>query len=257
MDLGSKIKEARLAAGLSQRQLCGDRLTRNMLSQIENGSAKPSMNTLGYLAEQLGKPISYFLEEQAVTSPNQHCIENARSALALEDLDALRHALDEFQSPDDIFREEQQLLEYLWHLKAARQAFEKDALPYARKLLETADTFSGLYITRELRRSRRILLGLAGGTAGLESDDDALLVRAREASTPQRQLEILSACEDRADPRWNLLQGEALFALNEFASAATFFQQAEQSTHVFSRLEICFREQGDYKQAYEYACKQR
>ena len=34
--LGQRLKEARIEAGLSQRQLCGDTITRNMLSQIES-----------------------------------------------------------------------------------------------------------------------------------------------------------------------------------------------------------------------------
>ena len=67
MELGQLLKQARLEAGLSQRQLCGDEITRNMLSQIENGSAKPSMETLRYFATQLGKPISFFLEEEAAS----------------------------------------------------------------------------------------------------------------------------------------------------------------------------------------------
>ena len=70
MELGQLLKQARLDAGLSQRQLCGDTITRNMLSQIENGSARPSMETLRYLAGRLGKPISFFLNEEAA-SPNQ------------------------------------------------------------------------------------------------------------------------------------------------------------------------------------------
>ena len=71
MELGEKLRAARLEAGLTQRQLCGEEITRNMLSQIENGSAKPSMKTLQYLAGRLGKNISFFLEEEAVLSPNQ------------------------------------------------------------------------------------------------------------------------------------------------------------------------------------------
>ena len=43
MELGEKILQARLEAGLSQRQLCGEEITRNMLSLIEHGNAKPSM----------------------------------------------------------------------------------------------------------------------------------------------------------------------------------------------------------------------
>ena len=79
MELGQRLKQARLEAGLSQRQLCEDLITRNMLSQIENGSAKPSMETLRYLATQLGKPISFFLEE-AASSPNQTKLQTAREA---------------------------------------------------------------------------------------------------------------------------------------------------------------------------------
>ena len=82
MQLGEKIKQARLEAGLSQRQLCGEVITRNMLSLIENGSARPSMDTLAYFARQLGKPVSFFLEEDTVTSPNQDIMTRARKAWA-------------------------------------------------------------------------------------------------------------------------------------------------------------------------------
>ena len=41
MELGEKIRQARLEAGLSQRALCGDVITRNMLSQIETALPSP------------------------------------------------------------------------------------------------------------------------------------------------------------------------------------------------------------------------
>ena len=257
MELGERIKQARLEAGLSQRQLCGDRMTRNMLSLIENGAARPSMDTLAYLAQQLGKSVSYFLEEQAVTSPNRQCLEDARTALALADWEALRRTLDLFKEPDAVFWEERQLLEYLWHLGAARSALDRGAAPYAVKLLETAEGISGLYITRPLRRQRRILLGLAGQPANLECDEDALFVRATQAEDPQRQLEILAGAEDRESPRWNRAQADALFALAQYETAANHYQKAPQTPEIFARLEICYRELGDFKRAYEYACKQR
>ena len=62
MSLGEKLRQARMESGLSQRQLCGDEITRNMLSQIEHDTARPSMSTLQYLARRLGLPVSYFLE---------------------------------------------------------------------------------------------------------------------------------------------------------------------------------------------------
>ena len=78
MEIGMRIKQARLEMGLSQRQLCGDVITRNMLSLIESGKAKPSMDTLSYLAEKLGKPMGYFLDGQMDHSP----VEQAGLALA-------------------------------------------------------------------------------------------------------------------------------------------------------------------------------
>ena len=78
MELGEKLRLTRLEAGLSQRALCGDEITRNMLSRIENGAARPSMKTLGCLAARLGKPVSYFLEEDTVCSPNQEIMTAVR-----------------------------------------------------------------------------------------------------------------------------------------------------------------------------------
>ena len=61
MTLGEKIKTARKNAGITQSSLAGDKITRNMLSAIENNSASPSFDTLRYLAEQLNLPLSYLL----------------------------------------------------------------------------------------------------------------------------------------------------------------------------------------------------
>lgn len=63
MTMGEKIRQARQEARLSQRQLCQGIVTRNMLSQIENGSANPSLPTLQALAQRLGRSVQYFLEE--------------------------------------------------------------------------------------------------------------------------------------------------------------------------------------------------
>ena len=90
MELGEKLKQARLDAGLSQRQLCGDTITRNMLSLIENGSARPSMDTLTVLASRLGKPVSFFLGEDEVKSSKEQRLE-----LHLEQLEQARRAVAE------------------------------------------------------------------------------------------------------------------------------------------------------------------
>lgn len=60
--LGQKVKEARLAKKMTQKELAGDYITRNMLSQIENDNATPSIKTMEYIASVLEKPMSYFMD---------------------------------------------------------------------------------------------------------------------------------------------------------------------------------------------------
>ena len=63
LDLGKKLKEARLNKKLTQSDVVGTFITRNMLSQIESGAASPSLRTLEYLANVLELPIHYLIAE--------------------------------------------------------------------------------------------------------------------------------------------------------------------------------------------------
>ena len=58
--LGERIRELRMRLGITQRELAGDRITRNMLSLIESGNASPSVSTLLYIADRLGTSAGYF-----------------------------------------------------------------------------------------------------------------------------------------------------------------------------------------------------
>ncbi len=126
MEIGTKLKQARLAAGLSQRQLCGDRLTRNMLSLIENGSARPSMDTLVYLAAQLHKPVSFFLQEETV-SPNRALLAAARAAYVAGEPAAALTELEKYEGPDPYFDPERYLLEALCSMALGRAAQAAEA----------------------------------------------------------------------------------------------------------------------------------
>ena len=257
MDLGKRIKACRLEAGLSQRQLCGNYMTRNMLSQIESGSARPSMDTLAYLAQQLGKTVSFFLEEQTVTSPNQQIMSQAREAFAQGKAEALEEALSRFRAPDDTFQEEYNLLLFCLHAQKARQALADGRNPYAVTLLKKALTCQGLYITDPMRDRCFLMLAQAGEPTQLPSADAILLAQAQCAGSPQRQLELLAAVEDHTTQQWNYLCAEAEFALKRYQEAADHYARAEQTPSVLARQEDCFRELGDYKKAYEFACRRR
>lgn len=63
MTLGQKIKSARQAKKITQDSLCQGRITRNMLSAIENDKASPSLETLRFLSLALELPLSYLVSE--------------------------------------------------------------------------------------------------------------------------------------------------------------------------------------------------
>ena len=63
MNVGEKIRSLRQAKLMTQSELAGTKITRNMLSCIENGRAQPSIQTIVYLAERLGVSVGFLLAE--------------------------------------------------------------------------------------------------------------------------------------------------------------------------------------------------
>lgn len=260
MALGQLLKQARLEAGLSQRQLCADEITRNMLSQIENGTARPSMDTLRYLASRLGKSVGYFLEEETV-SPNQALMGRAREAYAAGDYSAALESLRD-HSPDGTFDAEAALLRSLATMGRAEQALAEGRRPYAAALLRDMDTAS-LYFVPELERRRLLLLAEAQPdkaiqiAGALPADDRELLLRAMAAQQQgnwEQSARLLDAAQEKTG-QWCLLRGKACFEMGEYAPAIEYFRQVEEQALAF--LEQCYERLGDYKMAYFYAKKQR
>ncbi len=259
MELGKRLKDLRQALGLSQRQLCGDVITRNMLSQIENGAARPSMDTLSYLAGKLGKPVSYFLEEDAVTSPNQEVMARAREAYARGDFDRAAELLQDYQAPDETFDWEKGLLGSLLCLVRAEQAIKENRIPYAKHLLTEKEDSPYCSLLEE---KRALLLSTVDPDMPVPDVDVVLLQKAEGALRREdvvRAGEYLAAAEDHSTPRWRYLRGEVCFAMGQYREAAAHFAEAEgiYPEQVIPKLERCFSELEDYKMAYHYACKQK
>lgn len=263
MELGQKLKQARLDAGLSQRQLCGDTITRNMLSQIENGSAKPSLATLQALCARLGKPVSYFWED--APSENLILLKQAADAAPEQTLKLLQNYL----SPDPVLDSWYYLLLARCHMDLAEQALTENRTVYAKALLEQAEEwgkkapdFDGIFRRRYTLLCYQAAVSDAAALSKKLPDNTAeMLLRATAAlaqSDPEKCLACLAAA-DRQTQEILLLKGDALMHCKDYEKAAQCFCALESTMpqQVYSRLEVCYRELGNFQKAYEYACKQR
>lgn len=265
--LGQRLKQARQEAGLSQRQLCGETITRNMLSQIESGKARPSMQTLTYLAQALGKPVSWFLEESPEPTPPDQTPMEARQCYRDGQYQKCLELLEHWEQAE--VEEELWLLRASCLLALAKEAIEEDKLHYARSLLEkTAQAGKHTpYYTPEMERERLLRLyqcspEQAGELAGkLPKDDRELLLRAQSSlisGDADGCMRILDAAWEQ-NAAWHYMYGQAAMLKTQYGIAAEHFLAAEEAYPIpcAKALETCYRELEDYKMAYQYACKQR
>lgn len=243
MELGQKLRQARLARGMSQKELCGDQITRNMLSLIENGSANPSMETLRYLAGRLELPLSALLEEDS--------LEQARQAFREGNY------ADGIAAAEGREQPEAALLRGLCHLELARQEWQQGNLPHARQLLEQAE---GGYYGFLLEREKALLWAqITGKELSLPPDDRELLLRARDArNDPIRAAAYLQAAENQDSPQWNYLRGLIYCREKDYIHAKHCLQKAEGEypRETAPLLERCCEALEDFKGAYYYAKKQ-
>ena len=56
-ELGRRLRERRLAAGLTQAELAGERFSHAYVSVLESGRREPSRDALQYFAQRLGVPV--------------------------------------------------------------------------------------------------------------------------------------------------------------------------------------------------------
>ena len=64
MNVGEKIRKLRLEKMMTQSELSGDQVTRNMLSLIEKDKAVPSLQTLNYIASRLNVSPAFLLADE-------------------------------------------------------------------------------------------------------------------------------------------------------------------------------------------------
>lgn len=257
MTLGEKMRQARLDAGLSQGQLCQGLVTRNMLSQIENGSARPSLATLQALAARLGKNVQYFLDD-ATPADAPARLDPAKELFAQH---KWQEALALLSSLSENW--EQAYLTALCYVYLSEESLSAGKTADAKACLIAAAAAGEKtpYYSPALAQYVRLLLARLEASE-LPEDDTLLLLRAENAVRSgdlSFAAQLLDAVQVPGSPGWHFMKGKLAAAFSQWAAAAAHFRMGEtwNPRAAWENLEICARESGDFQSAYFYACKLR
>src|SRR4249919_1990757 len=88
--IGERVRALRVAAGLTQTELAGERFSKEYVSQIERGKTRPTAETIAWLGEKLGVDATFI--EIGVSTDERNRVEGilVRAEASLE-----KNAFDE------------------------------------------------------------------------------------------------------------------------------------------------------------------
>jgi tetratricopeptide (TPR) repeat protein len=99
--LGERVRQLRVAAGLTQTELAGERFSKEYVSQIERGKTRPTSETMSWLAGRLGVDAAFL--EHGVSADERERIEAVLArAAALSESDRFPEAIDEYEAIRDV-----------------------------------------------------------------------------------------------------------------------------------------------------------
>ncbi len=153
-ELGKRIKEARLAKKMTQSELVGSFITRNMLSRIESGNACPSVKTLEYLASRLDLPAGSLISDETPVSDepdkNAELLISAKQLYINGDYPACAKKAETLIGSE--FEDEGQAILARCSIALSENAMKSGdkaaAIKYAKQALDLSD--KGIYKSREI-----------------------------------------------------------------------------------------------------------
>ena len=284
MNIGERIRELRISKLMTQADLAGDHITRNMLSCIENGSANPSLSTIVYIAGRLGVPAGFLLAEQGdeMAYRKMSNLSNIKKAYTTGDVQSCRSlCLSGCPEPDD----EISLLlancdagiavEEFWSGKLRSSCrFFDEALSYAEKTIYSTDAVEAeirVYFRYMERISHTLYSDLLDEEKVLSVTSNTVLSQYLDAlcaldngdtSVADHLIDKLANSSENSFFKAHL-QSKLLIVAKNYKQAQKALQQLLQDGDmplnkielytVLEDLEICCRENEDYKNAYRYA----
>ncbi len=278
MNIGEKIRSLRVAKLMTQTELAGNQITRNMLSCIENGSAQPSLSTLIYIASRLNVPTGFLLADEGdeIIYRKMNSLSNIKRAYKSGDYSGCRALCKSAcPEPDDEIRllladcDMQIACESFWNgnLRLSCRYFD-EALRYAEECLyplpQIASTatvyfsYMGKHISATLTsdvlddtsnfyRAETPFAKYAEALDALENGDTEL------AEAFPKSMENLFFFE-HLETKCRMARGDCKEAKNLLLRMLGGDEPLNEVSlyAVLCDLEICCRETEDFKNAYRY-----
>ena len=284
MNIGERIRELRISKLMTQADLAGDHITRNMLSCIENGSANPSLSTIVYIAGRLGVPAGFLLADQGdeMAYRKMSNLSNIKKAYTTGDVQSCRSlCLSGCPEPDDEISlllancDAEIAVEEFWSGKLRSSCrFFDEALSYAEKTIYSTDAIEAevrVYFRYMERISHTLYSDLLDEEKVLSVKSNSVLSKyldalyaldADDTSVAEQLIEELAISASISFFAAHL-QNKLLMMSQNYKQAQKALQQLLQDSGtplnkiqlytVLEDLEICCRENEDYKNAYRYA----
>ena len=270
MTLGEKIKKAREKAGLTQRTLAGDKITRNMLSSIESGNANPSMDTLKYLAEELRLPIEYlisdddelfFYEKKQKIGRIKQLLSTKRYKDCIKEAEGLEECDDEIAY---ILTE--------CYSRLGRELFLNGSLQSAESALKSALHYSGqtIYNTEALCNTAPMYLAICKNLQAplLEFDGYAFEEAARKTADYEffRYMSLDHTYSYNNTTYAEHLSAKQMIKSRNYTAALSILKDISENKKyseynafvmfgIYTDMENCYKQLFDFENAYRYSSK--
>lgn len=273
--LGKRIRDRRKELKLTQASVCGSYMTRNMLSRIENGSAHPSLDTLFYIADKLEAPAEYFVsrDSSAALYKKIDCISSIRSLFETKqyrrcaelcrsfDIDDGEISLLEAESElklacDNMMQSKLRSAEV--HLERCESAAEK-CIYNSERLKATVQFYKNLIVC--IRENKYPVSSLFHEKEVILVEEDFMIFVSTISAYKHSESIPESALNSVNSPIYkSFISAELRINKGEYEEAAQYLRDILTSNPGFftlyftvRNLELCYKETGDFKNAYEYA----
>ena len=283
MTLGQKLRQARQARGLTQAQVVGDRITRNMLSQLENDLASPSVATLEYLASVLDVKLSWLLadeQEQARMERRQQlharlragdyagCLALAPDDGSVDDEQALAFALAACGCAESALGDEQ---------FAQAASYAAQGLGFWEKSVYAGGQLRVQLLAVQARCAQAQNVDAEAAVAAYQSAYCAMQLEAQHhmllahyhltrehVQAAEHEIWSIAELPEGAKAEYLILRGCLAARKEQYQTAMEYLRQAEAmgplpkllERELCRAMELSSRELQDYKSAYEYAARQ-